>query len=318
MNCSRAQVDATVESLDRVAARLRTIRDIVRFGASAFNEAGLCFGHGTDNAVDEALALALHALHLDYSLEREFLDCVLTDAEVGRIYELFRRRIEERRPAAYLTGQTQFAGFRFAVDERVVIPRSPFAELVLRRFEPWLDPAGVGRILDLACGSGCIGIACAHLFPESEVDLADRDADALAVAAQNVAAHGLEARTRILRGDLFSALGASRYDLIVCNPPYVDAASYAALPPEYAHEPRVGLESGAEGLDYALAVLAAAAQHLAEDGLLFLEVGEARPALERRRPRLALTWVDLEHGGEGIAMISKAELCVPGALEAAA
>lgn len=312
------QVLAFVEPLATIAARLRTIRDLVRFGASAFAEAGLCFGHGTDNALDEALALALHALRLDHSIERRWLESRLTEAEIERVFELFRRRIEERKPAAYLIGETWFAGLLFHVDERVVIPRSPFAELVRKRFQPWLESERVARILDLGCGSGCIGIACAYAFPDAVVDLVDCDDGALEVARDNVALHELAARVRVRKSDLFADLDARTYDLIVCNPPYVDAATYAGLPPEYAYEPRIGLQSGEDGLAHALAVLGEAAAHLADGGLLAIEVGEGRTRLEHRLPHLGLIWVELEHGGDGIAVISKSDLCLPGAFEAAA
>lgn len=307
-----------MESLALVAGRLRTIRDLIRFGASAFNDADLHFGHGTDNALDEALALALHALHLDHELPSEYLDARLTEAEVAHIYALFARRIEERLPAAYITHEARFAGLPFYVDERVVVPRSPIAELIERCFRPWLAPERVGRILDLCCGSGCIGIASALAFPDAEVTLADRDPGALEVALRNVADYGLEDQVEIVESDLFAALAGREYDLIVCNPPYVDTATYAALPTEYHREPRAGLESGAQGLDHPLAVLAGAVAHLAPEGILVLEVGDARDALERTLPRLDAMWVDFERGGEGAAVVTRSALGSPGALERAA
>lgn len=307
-----------MEPLAAVAARLHTLRDLVRFGASAFNEAGLHFGHGTDNALDEALALALHALRLDHTLAPAYLDSRLTEAEIGRIHALYARRITERLPVPYLTQEAWFAGLPFYVDERVVIPRSPIAELLERRVEPWIDPERARRVLDLCCGSGCIGIAAAYVFPDAEVDLVDCDPGALEVAAQNVREHGVADRVRTVESDLFAGLAGRRYDLILSNPPYVAAASYATLPPEYRHEPETGLESGPEGLDHPLAILAGAAEHLNPGGVLALEVGESRNALEQTLPGLNLVWVELERGGEGLAVVTREALAAPGALEHAA
>ncbi|MGH8225156.1 MAG: 50S ribosomal protein L3 N(5)-glutamine methyltransferase [Gammaproteobacteria bacterium] len=301
-----------------VAERLRTIRDLIRFGASAFNESDLHFGHGTDNAMDEALALVLHALYLDHELPPQYLDARLTADEIARIHALFARRITERLPAAYLTHEARFAGLSFYVDERVVIPRSPIAELIAHRFEPWLAAGDDARILDLCCGSGCIGIACALAFPDAQLTLADHDPAALEVARGNVGDYGLEVRVNVIESDLFSALPAGNYDLIVCNPPYVDAATYADLPPEYRHEPRVGLESGSEGLDHTLAVLKGAASYLTPNGVLVLEVGAAQSAFEQALPNLEAVWVEFEHGGEGVAVIKRAALAMPNALERAA
>jgi len=291
-----------------VKGRLVTLRDWVRFGASAFNEKGLVYGHGTDNAVDEALVLALHALHLDHDLDAGFLDARLTERESARVYALYQRRIDERRPAAYLTRRAWFAGLSFYVDERVLVPRSPIAELVERRFEPWVQADSVERILDLCCGSGCIGIACARAFPGSRVDLTDLDAEALEVARRNVREHGLDSRVVVIRSDLYSDLERRQYDLIVCNPPYVDKASHARLPPEYRHEPEVGLVSGAEGLEHPLRVLSGAPRHLLPSGVLVLEVGATRSELERRLPRLDATWVEFERGGEGVAVLTRPAL----------
>ncbi len=307
-----------LESLAAVTGRLRTLRDWVRFGASSFNEAGLAFGHGTDNAFDEALALALHALHLDHGIAPEYLDARLTGTETARIHALFERRVGERIPAAYLMRKARFAGLDFYVDERVVVPRSPIAELVECRFEPWIDAGSIERILDLCCGGGCIGIACAYAFPDAGVMLADRDPSALEVARRNVGEHGLETRARIVESDLFAALSDERFDLIVCNPPYVPEVVYAGLPDEYRHEPRAGLESGSEGLDHPLAILAGAAGHLTPAGVLVLEVGLSRTAFERALPRLEAVWVELERGGEGIAVITRAALAAPDALRRAA
>ena len=224
--------------------QLSSIRDFIRWGASRMNAAEVFFGHGTDNALDEAAALTLHALHLPPDLPDAYLAARLTGAEKHAVVGLLERRIGERLPAPYLTNRAWFMGMPFYVDQRVLIPRSPLAELIEQQFQPWLDPAGVDRVLDLCTGSGCIGIACAYAFDAAEVDLTDISADALAVAERNVAEHGLTARIQLLRSDLFAALAGRRYQLIVSNPPYVGGAELAALPAEYRHEPQLALAAG--------------------------------------------------------------------------
>ncbi len=297
-----------MDSLDEVTDRLQTLRDLVRFGATTFNGRGLFFGHGTDNAGDEALALAARALNLDPEQAGRYLDARLTVAEIAAIHELFRLRVETRKPAAYLTREAWFAGRSYYVDERVLVPRSPIAELIGNGFAPWLDAAAVHRVLDLCCGSGCIGIACAHALPWASVDLVDCDAGALEVARINVERHGVQDRTEVLRSDLYAGLAGRTYDLILCNPPYVAERDYAVLPAEYRHEPAVGLLSGEDGLQHPLAVLAGAAGHLAPDGALVLEVGASQPALERAVPRLDATWIEFERGGEGVALVYRQAL----------
>lgn len=285
------------------------MKDWVRFGASAFNEAELCYGHGTNNAIDEALGLVIYGLHLSHDLTAEFLDSRLTPNEARRIYELFRRRIDERLPIAYLTNRANFSGLSFYVDHRVLVPRSPIAELVERRFEPWIQPERtLLSVLDLCTGSGCIGIACAYVFPEAEITLADVDESALDVARINVKEHELENRIEVIQSDLFADLNDRLYDLVVCNPPYVAIETYRKLPGEYFKEPRGGLVSGQGGLEHPLRVLHAAAKHMTADGLLVLEVGQSREALERACPDLDMTWVEFENGGEGVAVISQAQL----------
>ncbi len=305
-----------MDSLEEVTDRLQTLRDLVRFGATTFNSHELFFGHGTDNAVDEAWALATHVLHLPPEEAAEYLDARLTRSEITAVYDLYRARVETRKPAAYLTQEAWFAGLSFYVDERVLVPRSPIAELIGAGFSPWVDAASVGRVLDLCCGSGCIGIAAAHALPAARVDLADVDPGALEVARINVGRHGLGERVSVVASDLFSGLSGRTYDLILCNPPYVGTAEYAGLPPEYGHEPRIGLLSGEQGMDHPLAVLAGAAQHLSPGGVLVLEVGASRPALEAALPRLEATWIAFEHGGEGVAVIERRALleCFPGAV----
>ena len=305
-----------MDSLEEVTDRLQTLRDLVRFGATTFNNHELFFGHGTDNAVDEAWALASHVLHLQPGEAAEYLDARLTGPEITAIYNLYRERVETRKPAAYLTHEAWFAGLPFYVDERVLVPRSPIAELIVAGFSPWVDAGSIGRVLDLCCGSGCLGIAAAHALPGAQVDLADIDAGALEVARVNVQRHDLGDRVAVIESDLFAGLAGRVYDLILCNPPYVSAEEYAGLPAEYGHEPQVGLVSGAEGLDHPLAILTEAARYLSPQGVLVLEVGASQPALEAALPRLEATWIHFEHGGEGVAVIEREALLAlfPGAV----
>lgn len=291
---------------DDVLDELCTVRDFVRWGASRFTEAGLCFGHGTDNAWDEAVVLVCAALHLPLDSGARALDSRLTRGEKQIALEYLERRITERIPAPYITGEAWFAGLRFAVDERVLVPRSPFAELIEREFRPWLT-AAPERILDLCTGSGCIGIACALAFPDAEVDLVDISLAALEVADGNIAAHRVERRVRTLESDLFEELDQA-YDLIVCNPPYVDADDYAELPDEYRCEPELALAAGVDGLDVVRRVLRDAADWLEDEGLLFVEVGNSAAALEDRFPDVGFTWVELQRGGDGIFVFSREEL----------
>lgn len=291
---------------DDVLDELCTVRDFVRWGASRFTEAGLCFGHGTDNAWDEAVVLVCAALHLPLDSGARALDARLTRGEKQIALEYLERRITERIPAPYITGEAWFAGLRFAVDERVLVPRSPFAELIEREFRPWLT-AAPERILDLCTGSGCIGIACALAFPDAEVDLVDISLAALEVADGNIAAHRVERRVRTLESDLFEELDQA-YDLIVCNPPYVDADDYAELPDEYRCEPELALAAGVDGLDVVRRVLRDAADWLEDEGLLFVEVGNSAAALEDRFPDVGFTWVELQRGGDGIFVFSREEL----------
>ena len=294
---------------DDLSSHLHTIRDLIRWGASRMNEAGLHFGHGTDNAIDEAAALVLHALHLPPDLHAEYFQSHLTPAEKQAVLLLLKRRVAERNPAAYLPQRAWFMGLPFYVDERALVPRSPLAELIERHFAPWLpDSRAVGGILDLGTGSGCIGLACAYAFPDARVDLADISAEALEVARRNVTEHGLEDQVEVIQSDLFSALKGRRYDLIISNPPYVGLEELDSLPAEYQHEPRLGLAAGAEGLDVVMEILHQAADYLSRDGLLIVEVGNAQYALCAALPDVPFTWLEFEHGGQGVFLLNAAQL----------
>ncbi|MCP5197725.1 MAG: 50S ribosomal protein L3 N(5)-glutamine methyltransferase [Gammaproteobacteria bacterium] len=294
---------------DDLLSSLHTLRDFIRWGASRMNEANLHFGHGTDNALDEAAALVLRALHLPPDLPTEYLQASLAPVEKQAILHLLERRLVERKPVAYLTQRAWFMGLPFYVDERVLIPRSPLAELIERQFAPWVpDSRQVAHILDLGTGSGCLGIACAYAFPDAQVDLVDVSADALDVARRNVAEHDLEDQVQVIQSDLFSALNGRRYDLIISNPPYVALEELDTLPAEYHHEPRLGLAAGVAGLDVVLEILRQAADFLKRDGLLVVEVGNAQYALCEALPDAPFTWLEFERGGEGVFLLNAAQV----------
>lgn len=288
---------------------LRTLRDWLRYAVSRFHEAGLFFGHGTHNAYDEAAYLILHSLRLPADHLEPFLDARLLPAEAERLAGVLHRRIEERMPAPYLTGEAWLQGYRFRVDERVIVPRSFLAPMILEHFQPWLAaPGEVRSVLDLCTGSGCLAILLAEAFPHASVDAVDLSADALEVAAGNVADYGLEERVRLHRGDLFVPLGNATYDLIVANPPYVNAASVAALPPEFRHEPALALGSGEDGLDATRAILREASRHLYPGGLLAVEIGHNRAALEAAFPELDFTWPQVEGGEDTVFLLTREQL----------
>ena len=287
---------------------LHTLRDWVRWSASRFLEHGLFFGHGTDNAIDEALELVLATLHLSHDIPESWLDARVTAAEAAELGRRLRRRVEDRIPLAYVTGRAWFAGLEFEVDEHVLIPRSPIAELIGQGFQPWLDGDAVGAVLDLCCGSGCIGIACAHAFPHALVDLADISSPALEVAQRNIERQGLEDRVRAIRSDVFEGLDGERYDLIVSNPPYVSATEMRTLPPEYRHEPALGLEAGPDGMDVVSRILAGAPDYLTSDGILVVEVGASADLLMARYPDVPFLWLDFERGGDGVFLLTADQL----------
>lgn len=282
---------------------LETIRDLVRWGASRFQQAGLTFGHGTDNAFDESLVLVAHALHLPLQFPPQYLAARVTAREREETLALIRERIETRKPAAYLTREAWFAGLPFFVDERVLVPRSPLAEWIERGFQPWLQPDSVQRVLDLCTGSGCIAIACAHAFDQAQVDAADISEAALAVARVNVERYHLQDCVRLVKSDLFEGLGGARYQLIISNPPYVSAEEMALLPEEYRHEPSLGLAAGEQGLDVVIRILAQAGQYLEPDGILVVEVGNSQQALAEAFPEVPFLWLDFERGGHGVFLL---------------
>lgn len=286
----------------------QTARELVRHGAAWLDAAGLGFHHGTDNALDEAASLVLHALRIGYDQPDDVLDRELTASERAHAIDLLEQRVATRKPAAYLTREAWFAGLPFYVDERVLVPRSPLAELVEAEFTPWVDPPAVGSVLDLCAGSGCIGIACALYLPQAEVTLADLSDDALAVARINVDRHDLADRVRVVQSDLFAALAGRCYDIIVSNPPYVPRGEFERLGAEFMHEPALGLVAGDDGLDIVVRILREAARHLTARGILVVEVGNTQDALVERFPDVPFLWLDFARGGEGVFLLERDQL----------
>jgi ribosomal protein L3 glutamine methyltransferase len=276
--------------------------------ARALRRARVHFGHGTGNARDEAAELVFYAAGIAHSRGHAAYGTVLTPRRRARIDALLRQRITRRAPLAYLTHRAFFAGLELYVDERVLVPRSPIAELILARFAPWAKARGVRRILDIGTGSGAIALASAKAFPRARVDAVDLSAAALAVCRRNVARLGLAKRVRVLRSDYFAAVAGCRYDIIVSNPPYVGRAEMRALPREYRHEPKMGLASGIDGLDAVRAIFSAARQHLVDDGILVMEVGNTEHALMRAYPRLPFIWPEIAMGGGGVFVLRAADL----------
>jgi ribosomal protein L3 glutamine methyltransferase len=287
-----------------VLSSLTTARDYIRWGASRFAEAKLEFGHGTATALDEAVALVLHTLHLPYNLNEFYLQSALTLEERQAVVAIIERRISERKPAAYLTHEAIFAGLSFYVDERVLVPRSPIAELIEQRFAPWIEEDQVERILDLCSGSGCIAIACAYAFPDAEVDAVDLSTDALAVAEINVSKHQLADEVMLHQSDLFDQLPDELYDIIVSNPPYVAIAEWQQLSPEFHAEPEIGFVAGASGLDIVIRILAEAKDYLTPQGILVVEVGSSAETLQQAFPAVPFYWLAFERGGDGVFLLT--------------
>lgn len=285
-------------------SELKTIRDFVRYATSAFNESVLYYGHGTDNAWDEAFALILHTLHLPHDFNHAILDANLISAEKEKLFTLINERIIRRVPVAYLTHEAWFAGLSFYVDERVLIPRSPIAELIERQFIPWINPETVHNILDLGTGSGCIAIACAKAFPEATIDASDISTDALAVAKINVLRHQVDQQIHLIESNLFDQLPEKKYDIIVSNPPYVSEQEMLELPAEYSHEPRIGLVAEQQGLEFALLILQKAHRYLSPHGILVVEVGNSENALVHQFPDVPFTWLSFERGGGGVFLLT--------------
>jgi ribosomal protein L3 glutamine methyltransferase len=290
------------------ASQPPTVADLILHAERRLRRARVYFGHGTDNARDEAAALVFHGLKIPQRGQAKGLGRRPSAADRARVGALLERRITERLPLAYLTHEAWFAGLKFFVDERVLVPRSPLAELIERRFSPWIDPGRVGRILDLGTGSGCIALACAKAFPRARVDAVDIDAGALEVAAVNRRRLRLTERVRLVKSDHFAGLAGRSYDIIVTNPPYVGEREMRGLPREYRHEPRHALASGRDGLDSVGVILRESARHLRPAGLLVVEVGNTEKALMRAFPRVPFTWLDFERGGGGVFMLTREQL----------
>jgi ribosomal protein L3 glutamine methyltransferase len=290
---------AAAHPFHRPAPGSPTVAELIRYGAEEFEHAQLAFGHGTGDAIDDAAALVFHCLGLSHGDAKAVYGMRPPPEGVRSALAAFAARIERRVPAAYLMGRMWFAGLEFEVDERVIVPRSPFAELIA---------AGFARVLDIGTGSGCIAIACARRFESARVDAVDLSSAALEVAARNAVRHGVSDRVRLLQGDVFEPVRRERYDLIVSNPPYVSDAEMHALPDEYRHEPDLALRAGGDGLDVVRRILAGAGELLEPHGALFVEVGDSDERLQEAFPRVPFLWLEFEHGGGGVFMLTKHEL----------
>jgi ribosomal protein L3 glutamine methyltransferase len=291
------------------AHQLHTLRDWLRYAVSRFEESGIFFGHGTHNSYDEAVWLVLSALHLPHDTLENFLDAVLTEPERRKLAQLIERRVTERVPTAYLLREAWLGDFKFYVDERVIVPRSFIAELLRDQLAPWVEnPEEVTAVADICTGSGCLAILAAHAFPNADVDAVDISDVALAVARKNVADYGLEQHVELLQSDMLSALDGRQYDIILSNPPYVDAPSMDALPQEYRNEPDLALASGEDGLDHTHTLIAHAAEHLHPGGLLIVEIGHNREVLEAAYPHLPFTWLEVSDGDQYVFLLTREQL----------
>ncbi|WCM18223.1 50S ribosomal protein L3 N(5)-glutamine methyltransferase [Paraburkholderia bryophila] len=288
-----------------------TVRDLLRFAVSRFNQAELSFGHGSVNAYDEAAYLVLHTLHLPLDLLEPFLDARLSAAEIDAVLNVIERRASERVPAAYITQEAWMHGFRFYVDERVIVPRSFIGELLQDGLQPYVeDPEQVSAVLELCTGSGSLAILAAHAFPNADIDAVDLSAPALEVATRNVADYKLEDRIALFEGDLYTPLAERRYDVIISNPPYVNATSMQELPAEYKHEPDMALAGGADGMDIVRRIIAQARNWLTDDGVLVVEIGNERANVEAAFGGLELVWLSTSAGDDNVFLIQAADLPV--------
>ena len=289
---------------------LQTIVDFIRWGASRFNQAQLFFGHGTDNAIDEAIMLVLYALHLPQDIPDKLWSSNLTYIEKQKILELFNLRIKNKIPTPYITKEAWFSNLCFYVDERVLIPRSPIAELIEQQFSPWIEANDVTSMLDLCTGSGCIAIASSILaFPDIKIDAVDISHDALIVAQKNVDTYQLKQQVELIQSDLFANLNNKLYDLIISNPPYVDMKEIDAMPSEYSHEPKIGLEAGEDGLLFVERILQDVAKYLTPDGILIVEVGFSKGTLIEKYPEIPFTWLEFQRGGQVVFLLTFNQLC---------
>ena len=285
-----------------------TPRQLIDWALEQFEASDLYYGHGTDNAYDEAVFMVLRSLDIPFDVADNLLNHPLDASAIDKVVSLINERISTRKPAAYLLNEAWFAGLPFFVNEHVLVPRSPFAELIAERFSPWCDADNVKSILDIGTGSGCIAIASALAFPDAKVDAVDISADALAVARRNIERHELQQRVTLFQSDLFDEIKDRQYDLIIANPPYVDDEEMAALPAEYQHEPLLGLHAGQDGLDIVKRILESAADHLTERGVIAVEVGNSQHALSEQYPDVPFLWLEFEHGGEGVFLLTREEL----------
>ena len=285
-----------------------TVSQVISKVTKRFEEAGLYFGHGTDNAQDEAYSLVYYALKIPHDADEKILSRVLNNSELASVKQLTNLRIEKRIPLPYLTNEAYFAGMAFYVDERALIPRSPFAELIERQFRPWITYNEVSNLLDLCTGSGCMAIAAAKMFPEAKVDAVDLSEKALAIAKINLERYGMKKQVNLIQSDLFCKLKGKKYDVIMSNPPYVSEEEMKSLPKEYKHEPSFALASEDNGLQIVIKILQLANSYLTEKGILLVEVGNSKTALEKRFPEAPFLWLDFTFGGDGVFLLTAEQL----------
>ncbi len=297
-----------VKNASDIITTLKTIRDYIRWGASQLTENKVFFGHGLATPLHESAAIVLHTLFQPYNLDDCYLDAILTVEERKNVLQLLNRRIDERKPVAYLTHEAIFAGLSFYVDERVLVPRSPIAELIEQRFEPWVDEDQVFNVLDLCTGSACIAIACAYAFPESQIDAVELSDDALDVAKINIDKHNILEQVSLYKSDLFNQLPEKKYDVIVSNPPYVAIQEWENLPEEYHNEPEMGFSGGVSGLDLVLRILVDANNYLTKQGILIIEVGSSAETLQQLFPQIPFYWLEFERGGDGIFLLTAGQV----------